>query len=114
VRSLVGRGRCGEEKLVGEAGEVLCGFRCQTCDAGCEPGLWSDGDFGAACYYGVVDLVSGVVDGGCDDGSFSSELEPALFFLGLACVLRVDFSAGAHEAGTYGSDSDAFVPEFGV
>ena len=73
-----------------------------------------DGDLGAAGGYGVVDLVGGVGDGGCEDRGSGGEFEPALFFDGAAGVAGVDFAAGAHEAGADGGDADAFVAEFGV
>ena len=37
-----------QEKLVGEAGEVLGGFGGEAGDAGGEPGLRGDGDLGTA------------------------------------------------------------------
>lgn len=48
--------------MVGEAGKILHRFGRGAGNAGGEPGLWSDGDFGAAGGYCVVDLVGGVAD----------------------------------------------------
>ena len=76
--------------------------------------MWGDGDLGAACGYGVVDLVGGVCDGGGEDWGSCGQFEPALLFDGAASVLSMDLAAGAHEAGTDGGDADAFVSEFCV
>ncbi len=53
-------------------------------EAGGEPGLWGDGDLGAAVEDGVVDAVGGVLGGGGDDGGGGGEGEPAILF-GLVC-----------------------------
>ena len=59
---LVGVGGGGQEKVVGEAGEVLGGGWGDSGDASGEPGLRGDGDFGAACGDGGVDLVGGMTN----------------------------------------------------
>ena len=64
--------------------------------------MWGDGDFGAACGYGVVDAVGGVV---CCDGDAwggGGAHEPAAFGFDVAYEFGVVFAAGAHEAGADG------------
>ena len=59
---LVAGGGGWQEKVVGEAGEVLGGGWSDSGDASGKPGLWGDGDLGAACGYGRIDFVGGVPD----------------------------------------------------
>ena len=48
--------------MVGHAGQILRCLRGETDQAGGEPGLRGDGDFGAACGYGRIDFAGGVAD----------------------------------------------------
>ena len=48
--------------MVGHAGQILGCFRGKTDQAGGEPGLRGDGDFGAARGYGRIDFAGGVAD----------------------------------------------------
>ena len=100
--------------MVSEAGEVLGGFGGEAGDAGCEPGLWGDGDLGTAVGYGGVDFAGGAADGGGDDGGSCGEGEPALLLLDAAGELGVGFATGAHEAGADGGNADAFAAQLGV
>jgi len=104
----------GEDVFVGERSEDLAGLWGEADDAGGEPRLGGDGDFGAAALDGSVDAVGGVADAGGEAWGFGAEVEPAGFLAGLAGEARVLLAAGAHEAGADGGDADAFVAKLGV
>ena len=57
---MAGRGR--QDEFINETGEELRGLGGDTGYASAEPGLWSDGDFSAACDDGVVDMGRGAVN----------------------------------------------------
>lgn len=89
-------------------------FGCEAGEAGCEPGLRGDGDFGAAGVDGVEDARGGVSGGDGEAGGGGGEFEPVLFFFYGAVIFGVDLAAGAHESGADGGDANALLAEFGV
>ena len=62
----------------------------------------------------MEDFVGSVFGGDSDAGGVGGEVEPAAFEFDVAYDFGVVFSAGAHEAGADGGDSNALVAKFGV
>ncbi len=100
--------------MVRQGGNELRGGGGDANDAGGEPGLWGDGDLGAAGAGGVEDLVGGVLGGRGDTGSGGAHGEPGELLFGLPGEFSLDAGAGAHEARADGSDANTLLAKLGV